>query len=106
MNLPAINKKHLSLAAVLALLGAATAGAESQHEFLVFPSVDGFNTFSESDPSVDDSSANGALDLLYAFSGTRFRFLGEFLWSSDEAEFERLQAGVRTIQTASSCAHS
>ncbi len=95
MNLPAINKKHLSLAAVLALLGAATAGAESQHEFLVFPSVDGFYTFSESEPSVEDSTGKGALDLLYGFSGNRLRFLGEFLWSSDEAEFERLQAGIR-----------
>ena len=66
-----------------------------QHEFLFFPSVDGFDTFSESDASVKDSSTEAALDLLYSFSGSRFRFLGEYLLSSDEAELERLQAGVR-----------
>lgn len=95
MNLPAGNKRRAPAAAVLALAAAASAGAESRHEFLVFPSVDGFYTFSESEPSVDDSSTKGALDLLYGYSGDRFRVLGEFLWSSDEAEFERLQAGVR-----------
>ena len=95
MNLPASKMTHLPAAVMLALLAAVPAGAESQHEFLVFPSVDGFYTFSESDPSVDESSTNAALDLLYGYSGDRFRFLGEFLWSSEEAEFERLQAGVR-----------
>jgi hypothetical protein len=100
MNLPASNRKSLLPAAVLVLLATAPAGAESQHEFLVFPSVDGFYTFSESDPSVDDSSTTGALDLLYGYSGDRLRFLSEFLWSSDEAEFERLQAGVRVGDNA------
>ena len=95
MILPASYKKSLLAATTLALLAAAPAGAESRHEFLVFPSVDGFYTFSESEPSVEESTAKGALDLLYGYSGERFRFLGEFLWSSDEAEFERLQAGVR-----------
>lgn len=77
------------------MLASAQASAESNHEFLAFPSVDGFYTFSESDTSVDESSTNAALDLLYGYSGDRFRFLGEFLWSSEEAEFERLQAGAR-----------
>jgi hypothetical protein len=100
MNLPANKKRRLPAAAALALFAAAPAGAESQHEFLVFPSVDGFNTFSESEASVEDSSTKGALDLLYGYSGDRFRALGEFLWSSDEAEFERLQAGVRVGDNA------
>jgi hypothetical protein len=95
MKLPASKKRRSPTVMVLAFLAAAPAGAESQHEFLVFPSVDGFYTFSESDPSVEDSSTKGALDLLYGYSGDRFRLLSEFLWSSDEAEFERLQAGVR-----------
>ena len=98
---PANNNICLSPAAVLVLLAAAPAGAESLHEFLVFPSVDGFYTFSESDASVDDSSTNAALDLLYGYSGKRFRFLGEFLWSSEEAEFERLQAGMHVSDNAS-----
>ena len=100
MTLPASNKKRLSPVAVLALLAAAPAGAESNHELLLFPSVDGFYTFSESDSSVEESSTKAALDLLYGYSGNRFRFLGEFLWSSDEAEFERLQAGLRLSDNA------
>ena len=96
MTLPASRISHPSaaVAAVLALLAAAPSGAESPHEFLAFPSVDGFYTFSESDSSVDDSSGNAALDLLYGYTGKRFRFLGEYLWSSEHAEFERLQAGL------------
>ena len=100
MILPASNKRRTPAATALAILVAAPAVAESQHEFLVFPSVDGFYTFSESDPSVEDSSTKGALDLLYGYSGDRFRLLSEFLWSSDEAEFERLQAGVRLGENA------
>ena len=76
-------------------MAAAPSPAEVDHEFLFFPSVDGLNTFSESDPSVKDSHVHAALDLLYSVSGNRFRFLGEFLWSSEEAELERLQAGYR-----------
>ncbi len=100
MTLPANNKECLSPVAALLLLAAAPAGAESNHEFLLFPSVDGFYTFSESDPSVEESSTKAALDLLYGYSGNRLRFLGEFLWSSDEAEFERLQAGLRLSDSA------
>ena len=101
MNLPASHKTCLSPAAILVLLASAPSGAESKHEFLVFPSVDGFYTFSESDSSVDESSTHAALDLLYGYSGDRFRFLSEFLWSSDEAEFERLQAGLRVSDDTS-----
>lgn len=87
--------RRLAVAGLLGILACTTAAAEVQQEFLFFPTVDGFDTFSESDPSVKDSTTNAALDLLYSFSGNRFRFLGEFLWSSEEAEFERLQAGLR-----------
>jgi hypothetical protein len=100
MNMPASKATRLSCgrlaaAGLLGVLAGAAANAELQHEFLFFPTVDGFDTFSESEPSVKDSSTRAALDMLYSFSGSRFRFLGEFLWSSDEAEFERLQAGLR-----------
>ena len=101
MNMPAGNKtrrprRRLAAAGVLGVLAAsASANAEMQHEFLFFPSVEGFETFSESDAAVEDSFTRAALDMLYSFSGDRFRFLGEFLWSSEEAELERLQAGLR-----------
>jgi hypothetical protein len=105
MHKPARNRTRISRRQLAAVgLTAALAGtptlAEVNHEFLFFPSVDGFDTFSESDASVKDSSTAAGLDLLYSFSGNRFRFLGEFLWSSDEAEFERLQAGVRVADDA------
>lgn len=105
MHKPARNRTRISCCQLAAVgLTAALAGtptlAEVNHEFLFFPSVDGFDTFSESDASVKDSSTAAGLDLLYSFSGNRFRFLGEFLWSSDEAEFERLQAGVRVADDA------
>lgn len=96
-----MSRRQLAAAGLVATLVGAPSVAEMQHEFLLFPSVDGFYTFSESDPSVDESSTKAALDLLYGYSGDRFRFLGEFLWSSDEAEFERLKAGVRLSESVS-----
>ncbi len=100
MNKPANDKncasrRGLAAAGLLGILVGTAANADMGHELLFFPSVDGFDTFSESDPSVEDSFTRAALDMLYSFSGEKFRFLGEFLWSSDEAEFERLQAGLR-----------
>ena len=94
-------RRSLVAAGLLGVFVSAASVAETGHEFLFFPSVDGLYTFSESDSSVDESSANAALDLLYGYSGDRFRFLGEFLWSSDEAEFERLQAGIRVSENVS-----
>ena len=94
-NRTRISRRQLAAVGLTGVLAGAPSAAEMQHEFLFFPSVDGFDTFSESDASVKDSSTEAALDLLYSFSGSRFRFLGEYLLSSDEAELERLQAGVR-----------
>ena len=94
-NTTRLSRRQIAVAGLIGMLATTPAGAEVQHELLFFPSVDGFDTFSESDSSVDDSNTRAALDMLYSFSGNRFRLLGEFLWSSDEAEFERLQAGLR-----------
>ena len=105
MNMPAndskrIARRWLAAAGFLGLLAGTVADADTEHEFLFFPTLDGFGTFSESDPAVEDSFTRAALDMLYVVSGDRFRFLGEFLWSSDEAEFERLQAGLRVRDNA------
>lgn len=94
------SRRSLVTAGFLGVFASAASVAETAHEFLFFPSVDGIYTFSESDSSVEESSTKAALDLLYGYSGDRFRFLGEFLWSSDEAEFERLQAGLRFSDNA------
>lgn len=81
--------------ALAGLLAGPSSFAETQHELLFFPSVDGFDTFSESDASVKDSSTEAALDLVYSMSSDRFRLLGEFLWATRHTELERLQAGLR-----------
>ncbi len=90
-----ISRWQLAAAGIGAVIACAPSAAEVDHEFLFFPSIEGLDTFSESDSSVEDSYIRASLDLLYSVSGNRFRFLGEFLWSSEEAEFERLQAGYR-----------
>lgn len=81
------------LICVLVLLPAISMSAESQQEFLLFPSVDTFDTFDESDPLVKDSFVRGSLDVLYSYSTDNFRFLGEYLLSTQESELERLKAG-------------
>lgn len=90
-----MSRRGLAVVGVIGVMTAIPAAAEMQHELLFFPSIDGFDTFSESEPSVKDSSTRASLDLLYSFSGDRFRFLAEYLLSSEESELERIQAGLR-----------
>ena len=71
-----------------------------QHEFLLFPSLDGFDSMDESDPSVKDSHIRASAGVLYGYAGEHFRFLGEYLWSTHESELERLQAGWAIADTA------
>ncbi len=95
INRTRISYRQLAAVGLTAALAGTTSVAEVNHEFLFFPSIDVFDTFSESDPSIKDSSTRASLDLLYSFSGERIRFLGEYLLSSSERELERLQAGLR-----------
>jgi len=83
----------LSVGLLLGALCSAPALAESQQEILLFPSIDTFDPFDESDPTAVDSFQRASLNVVYSFSGDKFRFLGEYLWSSSEAELERLKAG-------------
>jgi len=71
----------------------ASAAAESQQEILFFPSIDTFDPFDESDSTEIDNFLRASLSVLYSYSGDKFRFLGEYLWSSTEAELERFKAG-------------
>ena len=66
---------------------------ESQHDFLLFPSVDTFDSFDESGAVVEDSFVRPSINVLYSYNGGRFRVLGEYLWSSTESELERLKVG-------------
>ena len=66
--------------------------AESQHDMLVFASLEGFETFSASDPELEDFDSRATADFLYTYNSDRFRFLAEYIWSDTESELERLQA--------------
>ena len=86
--------------ACLAMLGMAAgvltapdARAEAQHELLLFPSIDALEVFDLSPPDIVDSNLRASADVLYSYSGERFRMLGEYLLSTDESELERLQFG-------------
>lgn len=81
-----------TLSAILLMFGVAHA-EEPQHNLLLFASVDTFDTFDESTVISDDTWARITGDILYSYSGGDFRFLAEYLWSSSEAELERMKAG-------------
>jgi hypothetical protein len=85
--------RQIMLSLVLCAFIPIASADDSQHEFLLFPSVDTFNTFNESHPDVEDSFVRPSLNVLYSYNGGRFRVLGEYLWSSTEAELERLKVG-------------
>jgi hypothetical protein len=66
--------------------------AESQHDMLIFASLEGFEMFSASDPELEGFDGRATADFLYAYNSDRFRFLAEYIWSDSESELERLQA--------------
>jgi len=67
--------------------------ADSEQDFLLFVSLEAFDESSSDNPKLDDSGFSPAVDMLYTFSGDRFRVLGEFFNSRDENDLERLQVG-------------
>ena len=79
-------RRQIMLALVLCVFIPIASADDSQHDFLLFPSVDTFNSFDESDPVVKDSFVRPSLGVLYSYNGGRFRFLAEYLWSSTDAE--------------------
>ena len=94
----AASTQHLvSRIAVVCIAGSALLGAdsraESQQDFLVFPSLEYLENFDESDDAVRDSGVLASGNFLYSYTGDRWRAFGEYLWSSTESEMERLQFG-------------
>ena len=81
-----------SLALLATLASIQIARADSQHDMLVFLSVEGLDKFSASDPALEEFDLGGTADFLYTFNSDRFRFLAEYIWSDTESELERLQA--------------
>ena len=69
------------------------AAEEAQHEFLFFPSVEWFDNSASDDPLFDSAGFIGIADLMYSYSGNRFRFLAEYMLSNEERELERVTAG-------------
>jgi hypothetical protein len=69
------------------------AHGQSQQELLFFTSVDALEKDSSSNPEIEDSDVRPAVDVLYTYSGKQFRFITEYIWSSEENELERLQGG-------------
>lgn len=86
-------QRRIMLPLVLCAFIPIASADDSQHDFLLFPSVDTFDSIDESDPVVKDSFVRPALNILYSYNGGRFRFLSEYLWSSTESELERLKVG-------------
>jgi len=76
----------------LALVSPSARG-EPQHDLLFFLSVEGFENLSDSTVEMNDSYLRPVSDVLYAYNDGRFRFLGEYIWSSTESEMERLKVG-------------
>jgi len=69
------------------------AGDDTQHEFLLFPSVEIFDKTGLDDELIDSAGYIGTADFMYSYSGNRLRFLGEYVLSNEESEIERLSAG-------------
>ena len=68
------------------------AHAESQQDVFVFTSLSGTDTFSASDPALEETDKRATASFLYTYNNDRFRFVGEYIWSNTESELERLQA--------------
>jgi len=69
------------------------AGDKTQHEFLLFPSVEIFDNTGLDDELIDSDGYIGIADFMYSYSGNRLRFLSEYVLSTEESEIERLTAG-------------
>jgi len=79
---------------LLALLAIPSqAGDEAQHEFLLFPSVELFDNTGLDNGMFDNAGYTATADFMYSYAGNRFRFLGEYVLSTEENEVERLMAG-------------
>jgi len=76
---------------LMAMACGSLARADSQHDMLVFLSVEGFDKFSASDSVLEESDFLSTADFLYTYNSDRFRFLAEYIWSDTEAEMERFQ---------------
>jgi len=80
---------------VIALLSIASiCQAEFAGEFLLFPQLETTRRANlDSNLAFDQSDYGASVDFFMTFENRNFRFLGEFLLSNEEQEFERFQLG-------------
>jgi len=97
MKLPAFrwlpNRWRLALTITACLAAYSAHADEPQHDLLLFASVDAYDNFGVSNPDAEDTFVRPVLDGLYSFSGDRYRFLAEYLWTDEESELERMKFG-------------
>jgi len=79
--------------ALIAFFNATLAWSEGQHELLLF--LSGGPTYNEVTPDSgpDGSDFAADADVVYSYTNNRFRFLGEYILSTDESELERFKLG-------------
>jgi len=82
----------IELLLLTTLMSSPQAHADSQHDMLVFLSLERFEMFSASDPELDGIETLAMSDFLYTYNSDRFRFLAEYVWSNSESDLERIQA--------------
>ena len=74
------------------VIGDQAMGAEKPHDLVLFASIEAFDLFDSSYPELEEYETRYTADVLYTYSGSRFRALAEFIASSHENEMERLSA--------------
>lgn len=66
-------------------------------EFILFGSAEVSHFDGDQSPSENDGAAT--VDILYSLTRSQFRFLGEYILSTEEAELERFQVGWQPHET-------
>ncbi len=81
-----------------AMLSSFAESVETHHDLLAFVSIEGFTNMSDPLQSVDNNYLLPMVDVLYAYNWKDFRFLSEYVLSSEESEIERFQLGWQASQ--------
>jgi hypothetical protein len=81
---------------LMAFLSAPQTWSEGQHDLLLFLSAG--PTYNEVTPEQgpDGTDFAAAADVVYSYTHDRFRFLGEYVATTDESELERFKFGWQT----------
>jgi hypothetical protein len=78
---------------LLVLVLSCQASSAGEHDLLFFVDVEAVHNNSTPDDGLEEYEVIPGADILYAYSNSRFRFLGEYFASTKETELERFQLG-------------